>query len=147
QRLLTEAAARQPQRAAVASSGCLLTYRELDELSNKMARALLGLGVAPGDRVGILAPKSAASVVAAYGVLKAGACYVPLDPKSPAERLSSIIRDSGIALLLTDQGTRPRAAEMAGGVPQLRSVVVAGPHWGPAGPEASETVLPGLVVL
>ena len=44
QRLLTEAAARQPQRPAVASDGCLLTYQELDRLSNKMARALLRLG-------------------------------------------------------------------------------------------------------
>ena len=87
-RLLTEAAARRPQRAAVASDGCLLTYQELDQLSNKVARVLLRLGVAPGDRVGILAAKSAASVIGIYGVLKAGACYVPLDPKAPAQRLS-----------------------------------------------------------
>ena len=84
QRLLAEAAARQPQRPAVASDGCLLTYQELDRLSNKVARALLRLGVASGDRVGILAPKSAAAVVGLYGALKAGACYVPLDPKAPA---------------------------------------------------------------
>ena len=147
QHLLTEAAARAPRRPAVASGARFLSYEELDGLSNQVARALLGQGVAPGDRVGILAPKSAASVVAAYGVLKAGACYVPLDPKSPAERLSSIIRDSGIAVLLTDQGTRHRAAEMAGGVPQLRTVVVAGPHWGPAGPAGSGAAAPGLTVL
>ena len=61
QRLLTEAVVRQPQRPAVASDGCLLTYQELDRLSNKMARALLRLGVAPGDRVAILAPKSTAA--------------------------------------------------------------------------------------
>src|SRR5208283_3429640 len=82
QRLLTEAASRQPQRPAVASGGCLLTYQELDRLSNKAARALLRLGVAPGDRVGILAPKSAAALIGIYGALKAGACYVPLDPKA-----------------------------------------------------------------
>ena len=73
-----------------------LTYAELDKLSNQVARALLAQGVAPGDRVGILARKSAASVVAVYGVLKAGACYVPLDPKSPAARLAAIMTDSGI---------------------------------------------------
>ena len=55
--------------------------------------------------MGILAPKSAASIVAVYGVLKAGACYVPLDPKSPAGRLSSIIADSGIAVVLADEAT------------------------------------------
>ena len=91
QRLLTEAAARQPQRPAVASGGALLTYQELDRLSNKVARALLRLGVAPGDRVAILAPKSAAAVIGLYGALKAGACYVPLDPKAPAARLSHIV--------------------------------------------------------
>ncbi len=79
QRLLAEAAARQPERPAVASDGCQLTYRELDVLSNKVARALLRLGLAPGDRVGVLAPKSAAAVIGLYGALKAGACYVPLD--------------------------------------------------------------------
>ena len=63
QRLLTEAAAWQPQRPAVVSDGCLLTYQELDRLSNQVARALLRLGVASGDRVGILAPKSAAAVI------------------------------------------------------------------------------------
>jgi len=94
--------------------------------------------VAPGDRVGILAPKSAASVVAQFGVLKAGACYVPLDPKSPASRLAVIMADSGITVVLADQATAQQAAAMAGSVPQLRAVVVTGPHWGraaAAGPE------------
>ena len=89
--------------------------------------------MAPGDRVGILAPKSAASVVAVFGVLKAGACYVPLDPKSPAERLSCIMRDSGIAIVLADEATAHQAAAMADSVPELRSVIVTGPHWGPEG--------------
>src|ERR1700741_4815384 len=103
QRLLTEAAAAHPQRPAVASDGCLLTYQELDQLSNKVARALLRLGVVPGDRGGILAPKSAAAIIALYGTLKAGAFYVPLDPKAPAERLSHIVRDSGAVVIVTDE--------------------------------------------
>src|SRR5580692_957763 len=119
QRLLTEAAARQPQRPAVASDGCLLTYQELDQLSNKVARALLRLGVAPGDRVAILAPKSAASVIGLYGVLKAGACYVPLDPKAPEDRLSYVLRDSEAAVIVTDEARGPLAATLAGGVAGL----------------------------
>jgi amino acid adenylation domain-containing protein len=125
-RLLTRAAARQPQRPAVASDGCLLTYQELDRLSNKMARALLRLGVASGDRVGILAPKSAAAVVGIYGALKAGACYVPLDPKAPAGRLSHILRDSGATVIVADQARTPQAATLIGAVPQPRGVAVAG---------------------
>jgi len=125
QHLLTEAAARDPQRSAVASDGFLLTYQELDRLSNKVARALLRLGVAPGDRVGILAPKSAASVIGIYGALKAGACYVPLDPKAPAGRLSHIVRDSGTAVIVADEARTPQAAALAGSVPRPRGVVVA----------------------
>jgi len=130
QHLLTESAARRPRLPAVASGERFLTYGELDKLSNQVARALLARGVEPGDRVGILVPKSAASVVAMFGVLKAGACYVPLDPGSPAARLSSIMRDSGIAVVLANQETAHRAAAMADSVPALGSVIVTGPHWG-----------------
>jgi amino acid adenylation domain-containing protein len=124
QQLLTEAAARQPRRPAVSSDGCLLTYQELDRLSSKVARALLRLGVAPGDRVALLAPKSAASVVGLYGVLKAGACYVPLDPKAPAERLGYVVRDSGAAVIVADEARAPMAAALAGGGSGLHAVVV-----------------------
>jgi L-proline---[L-prolyl-carrier protein] ligase len=125
-RLLTEAAAGQPQRPAVASDGCLLTYQELDRLSNKVARALLGLGVAPGDRVGILAPKSAAAVIGLYGTLKAGACYVPLDPKAPAGRLSHIVRDSGAIVIVADEARTSLAVSLADAAPGRPGAVVVG---------------------
>ncbi|HTW05397.1 MAG TPA: amino acid adenylation domain-containing protein [Streptosporangiaceae bacterium] len=125
QQLLTEAAAAWPRRPAVASGGGVLTYQELDRLSNQMARALLRLGVEPGDRVAVLAPKSAAAVVAVYGALKAGACYVPLDPKAPEDRLSYVLRDSGAAVIVADEPRLPQAAVLADGVPGLRGVVTA----------------------
>ncbi|HEY6495106.1 MAG TPA: amino acid adenylation domain-containing protein [Trebonia sp.] len=130
QHLLADSAARTPEQPAVAVGERFLTYAELDGLSNQVARALLARGVAPGDRVGILAPKSAASLVAQYGVLKAGAAYVPLDPKSPATRLATIMNDSGICVVLADQATARSAAAMAESVPALHTVIVAGPHWG-----------------
>jgi amino acid adenylation domain-containing protein len=126
QRLLTEAAARHPQRPAVASDGCLLTYQELDRLSNQVARGLLRLGVAPGDRVGILAPKSAVAVIGLYGTLKAGACYVPLDPKAPAGRLSHILRDSGATVIVADEARTSQAAALAEAEPRPPGVVVVG---------------------
>ena len=140
QHLLSQSAARAPELPAVASGDRFLTYGKLDRLSNQVARALITRGVMPGDRVGILAPKSAASVVAAFGVLKAGACYVPLDPKSPATRLSAITRDSGIAIVLSDAGTAHQAAAIAASVPGLRSVMVTGPHWGAESPRASRAL-------
>ena len=126
QHLLTEAAQRRPDRPAVASGGGLLSYRELDQLSNQVAAALAGHGVAPGDRVGVLAPKSAAAVIGLYGVLKAGACYVPLDPKAPAERLSYIAADSGLAVIVADEARAAQAAALAGALPALRVVVADG---------------------
>jgi amino acid adenylation domain-containing protein len=149
QHLLTDSAARASGRPAVAVAERSLTYAELDRLSNQVARALLAQGVAPGDRVGILAPKSAASVVAQFGVLKAGACYVPLDPKSPARRLAVIMADSGITVVLADQATAQQAAVMADSVPALRTVIVTGPHWGreaKAGPD-SGTTSPGPAIV
>jgi amino acid adenylation domain-containing protein len=151
--LLTQSTSRTPRRPAVAYGQRFLSYDELDKLSNKVARALLAQRVAPGDRVGILAPKSAASVVAVFGVLKAGACYVPLDPRSPAGRLSGIVRDSGIAVILTDAATARQAAALAASVPELRSVIVTGPQWGTEEPPESgalpsaPAVLPWDVVL
>ena len=133
QHLLTESAARAPRMPAVASEGRFLSYEELDRLSNQVARALIARGVAPGDRVGILAPKSAAAVVAVFGALKAGACYVPLDPKSPDLRLTAIMADSGIGMVLADGNMAHRAASMAGSVPGLRGVLEMGPVWDKAG--------------
>jgi amino acid adenylation domain-containing protein len=147
QDLLTESARRAPGRPAVASGERFLSYEELDRLSNQVARALLAQGVAPGDRVGILAPKSAASVVAVFGVLKTGACYVPLDHKSPAGRLAAIMTDSGIAVVLADEGTAPQAAALAESVPRLRSLIVTGPHWGPEVSRTPGALPPGLVVV
>jgi amino acid adenylation domain-containing protein len=80
--------------------------------------------------------------VALYGVLKAGACYVPLDPKSPAARLATIMADSGITVVLADQATARQAAAMVERVPRLRTVIVTGPHWGREasdGPEPAAT--------
>jgi amino acid adenylation domain-containing protein len=124
QHLLTEAAARQPERPAVASVDGVLSYRALDRWSTQVARALLSLGVAPGDRVALLAPKSAAAVTGLYGALKAGACYVPLDPKAPAERLSYVVRDSGAAVIIADDARASQAAALAAGVPGSPPVLV-----------------------
>jgi amino acid adenylation domain-containing protein len=123
QQLLTDAAARWPHRPAVTADDGNLTYQELDDLSDRVARALLRLGVAPGDRVAILAPKSAASVVGIYGVLKAGACYVPLDPKAPAQRLGYVVHDSGARVILADEARVHQAADLLNSVTRPAVVV------------------------
>jgi amino acid adenylation domain-containing protein len=147
QQLRAEAAARQPQRPAVASEGCLLTYQELDRLSNKVARALLRLGVKPGDRVAVLTPKSAAAAIGVYGVLKAGACYVPLDSTAPVERLSYVAADSGAAVIVADDVTMPQAAALAERVPRLRDVLVTGLPGRPGRPEAALAPASGAAIM
>ena len=97
-----------------------LSYRELDERANRLARRLVALGVGPEMRVGIAMERSAAMVVGLLAILKAGGAYVPLDPSYPRERLAFILADAqqGIArpLLLTQEPLRERLPEVRGRV-------------------------------
>jgi len=79
-----------------------LTYRELEEASNRLAHWLREKGVKKGDRVGLFLTKSLELPVAIYGVLKAGAAYVPIDPSIPVKRVQFIIEDCGIKLLISN---------------------------------------------
>ncbi len=99
--LLTISARRFPDRQALRLNGAAMTYEELERGSNRIARALQGAGVQPGDRVGIYVHKSFASVLSVFGIMKAGGVYVPLDPKSPANRLAYILSNCGVQVLLS----------------------------------------------
>ncbi len=78
-----------------------LTYSELDEISSRWARALLARGAGPGIFVVVAIPRSLESVVALWAVAKTGACFVPVDPDEPANRLSTIIARCGAPLGVT----------------------------------------------
>ena len=114
QRLLTEAAARAPQRPAVASDGCLLTYRELDRASNKVARVLLRLGVAPGDRVGILARSRPPRSSGYTGRSRPGPAMCRWTRRHPPGGSSHIVADSGAAVIVADEARTSQAATLAG---------------------------------
>ncbi|MEU6999205.1 amino acid adenylation domain-containing protein [Nonomuraea sp. NPDC046570] len=108
--LVEEQVARTPDAVAVTFEGESLTYRELDERANRVARRLAGLGA--GGLVAICAERSAELVVGLLGILKAGAAYVPLDPEYPADRLAFMLADAAAPVVLTQ--TR-LAARLAGG--------------------------------
>ncbi|WP_405359025.1 non-ribosomal peptide synthase/polyketide synthase [Kitasatospora sp. NBC_00085] len=93
---------RTPDAVAVSSDERQLTYRELDEESDRLARRLAAAGVRPEDRVALFQERSAGLVVSILAVLKAGAAYVPIDPRYPASRRSHIMTDSQVSVLLTD---------------------------------------------
>ena len=99
--LLAASASDQPERPAVFDRDRMITYRQLDERSNRLAHLLIQKGVGPGDRVGLYLDKSLEAVVGIYATLKAGAVYVPLDSRAPAHRLAYIAADCGIRLLIT----------------------------------------------
>jgi amino acid adenylation domain-containing protein/non-ribosomal peptide synthase protein (TIGR01720 family) len=91
-----------------------LSYAELNTRANQLAHRLRLLGIGPDVLVGIAVERSVEMVVGLLGILKAGGAYVPLDPDYPRERLSYMMADSGIGLLLTQERLQARLAVPAG---------------------------------
>lgn len=100
---LEASAARWPDRTAVVDpAGWHVTYAELNRQADALAAHLAAHGVRHGDRVGIVLPKSVASVVSLFGVMKAGAAYVPVDHTAPAERGRRILTDCQVRAVIVD---------------------------------------------
>ena len=90
-----------------------ITYRDLNARANQLARRLKGLGVGPERLVGIYVERSLSMLVGLLGIFKAGGAYVPLDPLFPKERLSFMLTDAGVSVLVTQESLAdelPRAA-------------------------------------
>jgi amino acid adenylation domain-containing protein len=92
-----------PNKVAVVCAGKTLTYRQLDERANQLARFLMANRIAPGDLVAIMTERSTEMVVALLGVLKAGASYLPLDPVYPPDRIAFMLHDSATRMVLTQE--------------------------------------------
>ncbi|MBZ4422890.1 amino acid adenylation domain-containing protein [Myxococcus sp. RHSTA-1-4] len=99
--LFSAQAARTPDAVAVVAEGQRLTYAELETRANQLAHHLRSLGVGPEVRVGLCAERSAELVVGLLGVLKAGGAFVPLDPAYPSARLTYMMRDAGLSVVVT----------------------------------------------
>ena len=103
-----------PTALAVAEGNRYLSYGELDSRSNELAHHLLSAGVGPEVVVGLCSPSSIAMVVGALAILKAGGAYLPLDPSHPAQRLSSILREAGVPVLMVPFAWRNRSRVIGG---------------------------------
>ncbi|MFG2526553.1 amino acid adenylation domain-containing protein [Streptomyces sp. NPDC048516] len=101
-----EQAVKNPGAPAVYSDAGVLTYGDLNERSRVLAERLVADGAGPGVPVGICVERTPDLLVGILATLRAGSCYVPLDPKYPAERLAFMVRDSGTHLLLTTPASR-----------------------------------------
>jgi amino acid adenylation domain-containing protein/non-ribosomal peptide synthase protein (TIGR01720 family) len=113
-RLIADQAAQRPTAPALLCAGEQLDYATLERRANRLAHALIAAGAAPEVRIGIALERSADMIVALLAVLKSGAAYVPLDPAYPSARLSTMIEDSGVALVLTQSTVRSQLPLPAG---------------------------------
>jgi amino acid adenylation domain-containing protein len=139
--LLKESAARAPAAPAVRFKEQSLTYRGLDEASDRLAACLVRRGTAPGGRIGLYIDKTLESVVGVFGILKSGSCYVPLDPGSPPERLAAIVNDCGLQRLVVGRNKLPRLKRVLHDLKSLAELYLLD---APPGPEDA---LPGIALV
>ncbi|MFE3192017.1 non-ribosomal peptide synthase/polyketide synthase [Nocardia sp. NPDC059240] len=99
--MMAAAVAAHPDHVALVHGDRELSYRELDAMSNRLARLLIARGLGPEDLVAVAMPRSLNSVLAVWSITKAGAGWVPIDPAHPSDRIAYMVTDSGAALGLT----------------------------------------------
>ena len=91
----------QPNHEALVATDAKFTYKEMDEVTNRIARALRQQGVRERDRVALLLPRTSRLILSLFGVLKSGAAYIPCDPEYPADRIKLILEDSEARYIIT----------------------------------------------
>jgi long-chain acyl-CoA synthetase len=123
--LISDALALYPDREALLQEDLILTYRQLDERSNRVARGLIDRGVIPGDRVALLWPNDIRYMESMFGVMRAGAVAVPLNVKLGDEALTYVLDNSDAVAMIVSPVFEDRARVLAGAVPDIR--FLAGP--------------------
>ncbi|MBT5900534.1 MAG: amino acid adenylation domain-containing protein [Opitutaceae bacterium] len=113
-RLVEAAAARTPDKVALIDEWEQITYAELEERTNQLGHHLQGLGIGPDVIVGLYLGRTLDMIVGVLGVMKAGGCYLPLDPGYPADRLEFMMEDSGAPVVITHQESRGKLTFPAG---------------------------------
>lgn len=119
-----------PEKEAFRCGNKAVTYGELLLEMNQVSNLLLQLGVKKGDRIGVYLNRSLASAIAIYGIMNAGAAYVPLDPHAPASRTAFLIEDCQIAHLITNGAQRRQLAHLMEYKPKpLKSIIGSKGDW------------------
>lgn len=111
--LFEEQAARTPNAVALVFEEQRLTYQEVNQRANQLARHLQSLGVGPEVPVGVCVERSSEMVVGLLGILKAGGAYLPLDPAYPPERVAFMLEDGEPLVLLTQEALLPTLPDSA----------------------------------
>lgn len=118
-RLFERQVERTPRAPAVTFEGIALSYAELNEQSNRVARHLQHLGVGRESLVGLAVNRSLHTVIGILGILKAGGAYVPLDPSYPDERFAFTVADTEMKVVVTHRDVETSLPYFAGSVVSL----------------------------
>jgi amino acid adenylation domain-containing protein len=110
--MIDRAVAQRGDHVAVAADGSTLTYRELDMRAGALAAVLRARGVVNRDRVAVVVSKSESWPIAVFAVLKAGACFVPFDARSPRRQLELAFEDATPKLVIADRSTTALVADL-----------------------------------
>ena len=123
---LEHSAKRYKGKTALVAGDLRLTYSELNQAADRLARFLVNIGVQRQDRVSICLDNTIEAVIAIFGVLKAGAIFVFLNPTIKTPKLKYILADSGAVALITHSGKQATVIDAAGHVPCLENIVWCG---------------------
>lgn len=129
---LEASARRSPDQTAVDDpERGTISYGDLDRVSNRLRDRLRHLGVQPGDRVGIYMAKSIDAIASIFGILKAGAAYVPVDPGAPPARCAYILDNCSVRVILAERGLVPALEAELDRLGASPALLALGPPGGP----------------
>lgn len=120
--MFREQAAKNPDRPAVFFKDEMLTYAQVDEISERIAGKIRSLGLGKGDVVSILIPRGSYMTTASLGALKSGAAYQPLDPTYPTDRLTFMMADADAKLLIADESLLSKVPEYKGEILLIKDI-------------------------
>jgi amino acid adenylation domain-containing protein len=138
QEFLETSARRFPDKEALVAGDARITWGELDAAANGCARALRESGIEYGDRVAVLMDNCPEAVISIWGILKAGATFLVINPTTKTKKITYILNNCRACGLLTQTARLRTAAASIGQTPSLKTVVVAGKEPGAAAVESAE---------
>ncbi|MBD2523536.1 long-chain-fatty-acid--CoA ligase [Nostoc sp. FACHB-133] len=112
-----------PNKPALIFEGLYFTYKQLNEMANRFANALLGLGIERGDRIALLLPNIPEFVISYLGILKIGAIAVSINPSLQSDELKFILNDCGAVVLVTTETLREKLPKQD--LPHLKHILIA----------------------
>jgi acyl-CoA synthetase (AMP-forming)/AMP-acid ligase II len=130
--MLSHGAARHPENVAVVFRDVSLTYRELEAMTNRFARALASLGVSRGDRVCLLTPNCPEYIIAFYAIARVGAIASPMNPSYREREIEYQLNDTEAVAIVAHTSLVPLVEAIRARTPGLRHVIAVGPGQAPS---------------